>query len=79
VNGQSVRVSAIDGIATNIPALRWTVDNGVGTAKFDRNALIAFFDSHGIKNRSTLITVRGAGSAAGMAFTFEGSDTTFVR
>jgi len=81
VNGSSVRISSIDGVtlANPIPALRWSVDSGVGIAKFDRTALLSYFDSHNMGTRQTAITVAGNGSTAGQAWTFAGTDTTLIR
>ena len=56
----------------------WTVKSGVGIAKFDRLKLVQYLASRNIRNRVISITVAGGKSSA-PAWSFEGSDTTFVQ
>ena len=60
VNGATVEISSINGITgTNIPSLRWSIDkNGVGIAKFDKNAVIGFMNDHDIGTGLALITIQ---------------------
>lgn len=57
--------------------LGWTVVGDTGTAKFDRQKLIQFLSSRNLHDRVVTITIRG--SADAQAWTFEASDTTFVK
>lgn len=55
----------------------WTINGGVGTAKFDRQKLVQFLTSRNLRNRIVTITVGGRSGAP--VWSFEGSDTIFVQ
>ena len=81
VIGSSVRITRIaDADVSSDPRFQniaWTVTNGVGTAKFDRQKLITYLKGRGIHNRVITITVAGRSGAP--PWTFQGSDTTLVQ
>jgi Tol biopolymer transport system component len=81
VNGATVKIVSINGIDADISAIRWTVDkkSGAGIAKFDRSALLAFFEANDIHGGLTFITIQGTGSSGGPPWTFQGADTTLVQ
>jgi hypothetical protein len=79
VIGSSVRITRIADADVsadpNFQNIAWTIANGVGTAKFDRQKLIQYLNGRGIHNRVISITVAGSGGP----WSFQGSDTTFVQ
>jgi len=81
VIGSSVRITAIadDNVSSDprFQNIAWTVANGVGTAKFDRQKLVQYLAGRDIHNRTISITVAGRSGAP--AWTFQGTDTTFVQ
>lgn len=77
VDGSSVKITALNGIAVSVPAIRWNIDKGTGVAQFNRQALLTVLRQHNITNQHVLVTVEG--SAVGGAWSFSGGDTTFVR
>jgi hypothetical protein len=78
VGRASVRIIAVGSQPITIGNVGWQVKNGVGTAKFSRQALVAFLGEHGIENSRVSITVAGT-SATNPVWSFEGADTTFVK
>ena len=78
VNGSTVKIASINGITANIPALRWSVDkNGVGIAKFDKQAVIGFLKDNDIGTGYALVTI--SGRSVGNTWTFQGSDLMNVH
>jgi hypothetical protein len=81
VIGSSVRITEIaDADVSSDPRFQnfaWTVANGVGTAKFDRQKLVQYLAGRNIHNRTISITVAGRSGAP--PWTFQGTDTTFVQ
>ena len=81
VIGSSVRITQIaDADVSADPRFQniaWTVANGVGTAKFDRQKLVQYLAGRNIHNRTISITVAGRSGAP--PWTFQGTDTTFVQ
>jgi hypothetical protein len=81
VLASSVRITRIadEDVSTDPRFLNigWTISNGVGTAKFDRQKLVMYLASRNIHNRVITVTVGGRSSPP--VWTFEGSDTTFVQ
>ncbi len=75
----SVRITAIGGRAVDFANVGWSIKNGVGVAKFDRQALVEYLIDEGIVNDVVAIAVTGH-SRAGISpeWTFGASDTTFV-
>lgn len=55
----------------------WTINNGVGIAKFDRQKIVAYLTQRNLRNRIVTITVGGRSGAP--PWSFEGSDTVFVQ
>ena len=66
-----------DGEPLTAEDIAWTINNGVGIAKFDRQILIQYLQSRNIHNRVITLTIAGQGGAP--PWSFEGSDTTFVQ
>ena len=81
VMGSSVRITQIadDDVSRDpqFATIAWTVMNGVGIAKFDRQKLIQYLAGRNIHNRTISITVAGGSGAP--RWTFQGIDTTFVQ
>ena len=77
----SVRLTRIaDADVSNDPRFQniaWTIMNGVGTAKFDRQKLLQYLQSRNLHNRVITLTIAGRSGAP--AWSFEGSDTTLVQ
>jgi hypothetical protein len=82
INGDSVRITEIGGMAVNITQIPrgWSVKDGVGVAKFDRIALAEFLEDHGMVGQRVTIVVEGS-SKAGVTppWSFEGIDSTMVK
>jgi hypothetical protein len=79
VDGESVRISAIGGLPVDIGNVGWSVKDGTGFAKFDRQELAAYMTSEGIMGHAISMTVTGdSKSGISPAWTFIGSDSTFV-
>lgn len=57
--------------------ISWSVSGGVGTAKFDRQKLIAWLAARNIDDQIITVTVVGSSGAPG-PWSFEGSDTVFI-
>jgi hypothetical protein len=81
VLASSVRITRIadEDVSTNNNFMNtgWTVSNGVGTAKFDRQKVVQFLAARNIHNRVVSITVRGSSGAP--TWSFEGSDAVFIQ
>jgi CSLREA domain-containing protein len=77
----SVRLTKIadEDVSTDprFQSISWTVQNGVGTAKFDRPKLIQYLLSRDIHNRLISITIAGRSGAP--PWSFQGSDTVLVQ
>jgi CSLREA domain-containing protein len=82
VLGSSVRITGIAGIAVSsnndLKSTNWTVSNGVGTAKFDRQKIVQYLATNGIHNRVISITIGGTSSGS-PPWSFSGSDSVFVK
>ena len=77
VIGNTVRLHAISGEVVDLPNTGWLVDkNGVGIAKFDRQALIRKLQELGRVGTSTYFTITGTSS---QGWTFEGTDAADVK
>ena len=77
-NVRITRIADFD-VSTNnsFRATAWTVSNGVGTAKFDRQTVVQFLAAHNIHNQVISITVRVGPSPP--AWSAEGLDTVLVQ
>jgi CSLREA domain-containing protein len=77
VLARSVAITRINGdTVTTFRSVSWKVTDNVGTAFFDRQALISYFTSHQIHNSNVVFTISGRSEAP--PWTFEGVATTFV-
>jgi parallel beta-helix repeat protein len=78
----SVRITRIadDDVSGNnaFKNIAWTVKSGVGTAKFNRQTLIAYLADHDIHNSFVTVTVAGSSSTP-TPWSFQGSDSFFVQ
>jgi CSLREA domain-containing protein len=73
----SVAIVRINGDpVTTFKSVSWKVTDNVGQALFDRQALISYFMSHDIHNRTVTFTVSGRSAAP--SWSFEGVATTSV-
>ena len=91
VDGLSVRLARIQGAAIqptdpvfNGRALSWTVGaDGVGVAKFDRQALTQWIDDHNLEGTYPLMVITGSGTSVfngqSYTWTFEAADTTHAK
>ena len=81
IDPASVHITTIadDEVSTDprFANLGWSVVGGVGTAKFDRQKLIAYLTARGIHNRTISISVGGSSSAHN--WSFDGSDTVNTK
>jgi CSLREA domain-containing protein len=81
VLASSVRITRIadEDVSTNndFKNIGWTIKNGVGIAKFDREKIAQWLASRDIHNRVVSITVGGSSGAP--PWTFSGSDSVFVQ
>lgn len=77
----SVRITRIadEDVSTDprFANIAWTIKNGVGIAKFDRQKLVQYLAARNLHNR--IITVTVAGGSGAPPWSFEGSDTFFVQ
>ena len=77
----SVRISKVGGASVTDPTLTatsWTVDNnGIGKAKFDRQALIRALDRPEFANRYVVIEITG--QPLSMAWSIAGSDQIYSK
>jgi hypothetical protein len=76
VQSASVVISRINNNSVNFRNISWKVTNNVGQALFDRQALISYFASHNIHNRTVAFTI--VGSSAAPPWSFTGVATTVV-
>ena len=63
---------------TRLRQIAWTVDakKNTANAKFDRQYLIGWLQSHNLVGKRVTLTIRGSSGAP--SWTFEGSDSTYV-
>jgi CSLREA domain-containing protein len=76
VLSSSVAITKINNNPVNFRNVSWKVTNNVGQALFDRQALVSYFISQNIHNRTVVFTI--GGSSAAPTWSFTGVATTFV-
>ena len=77
ING--VPVTPADPDFNGVPA-SWSVGtDGIGTAKFDRQALFDFIERENLFNQFVLMTFTGQGTTGDDAWSWEASDAPYVR
>ena len=70
-------IKLINGAPFTLKAVSWKVTNNVGQAKFDRQALISYLNSHNMHNMTVVFTITG--TSATPPWSFEGVATTTIK
>lgn len=77
ISPATVAITRVNGDPFTLKASSWKVTNNVGQAKFDRQALISYLNSHNMHNMTVVFTITG--TSATPPWSFEGVATTTIK